>query len=109
MANEILKRDQNSVPVLAGITDDANQEIRMVRVDPATNRVLVSATGIGVNVETPTGTVNGSNVTFTVVNTPVAVIIDGITKFSGFGYTYAAGTITVDSDGPPVQYIRTFY
>lgn len=47
MANEILKRDQNSVPVLAGVTDNASQEIRMFRVDPTTGRLLVSATGVG--------------------------------------------------------------
>lgn len=46
MSNEILKRDQNSVPVLAGITDDASQEIRMLRVDPTSSRLLVSATGV---------------------------------------------------------------
>lgn len=45
MADEILKRDQNSAVVLGGITDDSNQYIRMLRVDPITNRLLVSATG----------------------------------------------------------------
>ncbi len=47
MADEILKRDQNRVTVLAGITNDASQEIKMLRVDPATGRLLASATGAG--------------------------------------------------------------
>ena len=47
MSSEIIKRDQNSVTVLSGITDDASQEIRMLRVDPTTNRLLISATGGG--------------------------------------------------------------
>jgi hypothetical protein len=48
MTSEISKRDQNSIPVLTGITDDANQEIRMLRVNPVTGRLLVSAVGAGV-------------------------------------------------------------
>jgi hypothetical protein len=43
--DEILKRDGNYVTVLGGVTDDANQLVRMLRVDPTTGRVLVSATG----------------------------------------------------------------
>lgn len=43
MANEDAKRDGNNVPVLLGITNDANLETRMLRVDPTTNRVLASA------------------------------------------------------------------
>lgn len=45
--DEVLKRDQNRVTVLAGVTDDANQNIQMLRVDPSTKRLLVSATGGG--------------------------------------------------------------
>lgn len=46
MAGEILKRDQNTITVLGGITDDSNQFITMLRVDPTTKRLLVSATGV---------------------------------------------------------------
>ncbi len=45
MADEILKRDQNSAVVLGGVTDDVSQNIRMLRVDPVTNRLLVSSSG----------------------------------------------------------------
>ncbi len=45
--DEILKRDQNHVTVLAGVTDDADQDIMMLRVDPTTKRLLVKATGGG--------------------------------------------------------------
>lgn len=44
--DEILKRDQNFVTVLGGITDNAAQNVVMLRVDPITKRLLVSATGI---------------------------------------------------------------
>lgn len=44
--DEVLKRDQNHITVLGGITDDSNQNIMMLRVDPATKRLLVSAIGV---------------------------------------------------------------
>ncbi len=47
MANEILKFDQNSIRVLAGVTDDADQDIMMLRVDPITKRLLVKSDGGG--------------------------------------------------------------
>lgn len=47
MANEILKRDQNHITVLAGVTNDADQDVTMLRVDPITKRLLVAATGGG--------------------------------------------------------------
>ncbi len=55
---------------------------------------------------TPTGTVDGVNVTFGVVSQPTSVISDGITYFEGVGYSYAALVITLDV--PPSQYIRYY-
>lgn len=65
-----------------------------------------NATG---NPEIPTGTVNGVNTSFTVLHTPKAVIIDGMYRVSGFGYTYSGGIITVDADNPPVFFIRSIF
>ena len=48
MADEIISRDSNRVPVLAGVTDDSAQEIRQLRIDPSTGRLLISATVDGV-------------------------------------------------------------
>lgn len=45
--DEIIKRDQNFVTVLAGVTDDADQDIKMLRVDPITKRLLIKADGTG--------------------------------------------------------------
>lgn len=47
MASEIILRDQNFIPVLAGVTDDINLEIRMLRVNPSNGRLLVSGDGGG--------------------------------------------------------------
>lgn len=51
--------------------------------------------GGGVNYETPTGLINDSNVTFTVLNTPKAVILNGSTYFQNDGYTLSGLTITM--------------
>lgn len=40
MTSEILERDQNHVHVGGAITNDANQEVTMLRVDPSTNYLL---------------------------------------------------------------------
>lgn len=44
MASEIISRDQNHVHVAAAITNDASQDITMLRVDPVTKYLLVSVT-----------------------------------------------------------------
>lgn len=56
MADEVLKRDDNRVVVLGGITDDANEFITMLRVDPTSKRLKVSATLTGII--SGTGTAN---------------------------------------------------
>jgi len=43
MAGENAKIDQNSRQALTAITDDVAQEIRNLRVNPITGRLLVSA------------------------------------------------------------------
>jgi hypothetical protein len=65
----------------------------------------VSATGGGV--ETPTGAVNGINTTFTVLNTPQFITLDGQTLYENNGYTLVALTITTDN--PPSYIIRSHY
>lgn len=60
--------------------------------------------GSGITVETPAGTVDGSNTAFTVTAEPKWVVSDGITYFDGLGYTYAALNITMDI--PPSYGIR---
>lgn len=84
MTSEIAKRDQNNVPVLTGVTDDASQEIRMFRVNPATNRLLVSGTGGG-------GSPGGSN---------TQVQFNDSGSFGGdAGFTYNKTTDTVNVAG----------
>jgi len=46
MANEILKRDQNFRTVAAGVTNDADLDVTMLRVDPITGYLLINVTNI---------------------------------------------------------------
>lgn len=76
MASEIISRDQNRVTVLAGITDDSNQEIRMARVDHTTGRLKVSGPGSGVGATGATGATGAQGATG-------AAGIDGATGATG--------------------------
>jgi len=97
MADEILKRDENSVVVLGAITDDANQEIRMVRVDPATNRILASTTGVGTGSVTSVSVTSANGFAGTVATattTPAITISTSITGIlKGNGTAISAVTI----------------
>jgi len=57
------------------------------------------ASGGGVNIETPTGDVDDSNLTFTVANEPKLLNINGAVYSVGIGLysSYLAGTITLSS------------
>lgn len=110
MAGTDAIRDQNRVTVALG-QDNSNASVTLpFLIDHVTGRVLVDASGGTGQVLTPTGTVNGSNATFTVpANTVItSIVVDGLERYAGFGYTYisASGTITVDPLAPPTEYIR---
>lgn len=69
---------------------------------------LTSAGGTGgYTVETPSGLVDSSNTTYTVSATPVYIVSDGGTFFSGKGYSIVGLTITMDT--PPSSFIRSFH
>lgn len=68
-----------------------------------------SSSGTGVTLETPSGTPNGVLTTFTVLNTPKFICVDGLNKFETLHYTYLAGTITITDGVPPNGYIISFY
>lgn len=45
MSSENLKRDQNHITVIGAVTNDAAQEVRMLRVDSITDELLVTGGG----------------------------------------------------------------
>lgn len=104
MGDEIITRDQNFVTVLAGITDDSNQYIKMLRVDPTTKRLLVSATGLpGGGTVTSVSVVTANGFAGSVANpgsTPAITLtttITGVLKGNGTAILQAtAGTDYVE-------------
>ena len=66
-----------------------------------------SSGGTGYTVETPSGTIDGTNVTFTVTAVPVYIISDGATYFANNGYTILGLTLTLTS--APLGFLRSFY
>ena len=95
MADEIISRDSNRVPVLAGVTDDSAQEIRQLRIDPSTGRLLISATVEGV------------------LNAPTSSTDNAIARFDGTGGTAVQNSgITIDDNNVmavPSQYYSAKY
>lgn len=69
--------------------------------------VSSTASGGGYTKETPTGTVNGANTTFTVTATPVYIVADGSTYFENAGYVISG--LEVEMTDAPTQFIRSFY
>ncbi len=77
--------------------------------DNTAKRVDITFAAGGTNIETPVGTVDGSNTIFTVSNEPTYILVDGVAKYVTEHYTYVAGTITIIDGAPPVQTIRSIY
>lgn len=103
-AHPLVVKDGNTV--IDKVTRVINFANNLSATRSADGVVTVNATagGGGVTVETPVGSVNASNATFTVSDVPQWVVADGITYFDGAGYSYGALSITMDV--APSQYIR---
>lgn len=114
MANENLLRDGNFVTVLGAITDDSAQEIRMLRVDPVTGRVLASITGAGTGSVTSVSVVSANGFAGTVATattTPAITLsttIIGLLQGNGTaisavtigtGLSFVAGTLSATASG----------
>ncbi len=120
MASIDAPRDQNFVTAALFEIEGSDREVMPGQIDQVTGRILVDVAGGGGSTlvqETPTGTVDGSNTTFATPNTPVFIVVDGMTRprvtdindINGNGFTYNAGTITVNPLVPPVSFIRDYY
>lgn len=119
--NETLSRDQNHVTVLGGVTDDSNLAITMLRVDPTTKRLLVSATGLpGGGTVNSVSVVSSNGFAGTVANpttTPAITLSTTITGLLqgngtsisavtiGSGLTFTGGTLSSTAGGGTVTSI----
>lgn len=77
----------------------------------ATGKIMISA---GIVSEVPSGTVNSSNVTFTLANTPtvsatVNFYVDGLTWIQGTDYTISGATITATTAPSTGQTVYVVY
>lgn len=111
MSDEILRRDQNFVTVLGGVTNDSDLDVKMLRVDPITKRLLVSASisgGFVSSINGLTGAVTlaqGTNITLTTVGNTITInadpiaIGDPVVSATTFNilYTNASGNLAQDS------------
>ena len=98
--DEVLKRDQNRVTVLAGVTDDSSELITMLRVDPITKRLLVSATSASMGTVTSVSVVSANGFAGTVATattTPAITISTTVTGvLKGNGTAISAATVGTD-------------
>ena len=94
MADEIISRDDNRNPVLAGITNDANEDIVQLRIDAISGRLLVSLPVSAAQTWTATG--NTDTVTDAAI-TATSVILIMWTGAVGSHYyiTPGAGSFTI--------------
>lgn len=119
MSSEVLKRDENHVPVIGLVTDDASQEIRMGRIDDTTKGLKVMLVGGvgGGNVVGPASSTDNAITRFdgtsgtSIQNSTVilddAGAITGITTINGFHPTYSGSDSIIDSTGGDFTKIST--
>ena len=90
--------DNNDKPTLTAVTDDSNQYIQRVLVDPASGRLLVSATGLGATLTLQTnGTNNGSQSLLNLVAGTNMTITDNGSGSITFASTGGSSGITVNT------------
>lgn len=98
--NGALPRDDNDVPVAGAVTDDATAAVVPWKVDPATGRLLISATVSGFGTVVRNELVSGSGTSWTLANTPdatgVALYANGqrLDPNNGTDYTLSGANIT---------------
>lgn len=93
MANEVLKKDDNTATVAGAVTDDSNQYIRMMRIDDSTKGLkvlLVGGVGAGTVTQVNTaGSVTGGPITGTGT---ITLVNDNATPGNSYYYgTNASG------------------
>lgn len=116
MPSEILKRDDDRTTVMGGVTDDSNQFIVQARMDPATNRLKVSAT-IGsltslFHVDTSISTNGQTAITSSATMNFVLYLSIGGQVWqpnTATGFTYTGNTVTLTSAIPAGEEIVLVY
>jgi hypothetical protein len=86
------------VVILACYTLDPSIFTVNMSTSPPTITAVINGTGNFSDSETPSGTINGSNVTFTLINQPLSgtlhLFLDGLRMKPSLDYTISGSTIT---------------
>ncbi len=96
--DEVAKRDENDVATLIAVTDDENQYITNLLVDPVTGRLLVSSSGGGSGSGTVTAIIAGTGL----AADPNPITTEGTIYLADTDVvpgTYLNANITVDQQG----------
>ena len=105
MANEILRRDEDRITVLGGVTDDSNNFITQLRLDPTTGRLKVSATiSIGAVFQPDSFVSTSGQTVFTATKTVAFTIflsINGLIQTPTTDYTVSGGVATLTNASYP--------
>ena len=90
MAREYMRRDDNYMPVIGGVTDDANLEVKQIRVDPTTLRLKVDS-----NSADGASAVGDGTVTITTAGTRVQLSATSVPCKKVFVQAHESNTGTV--------------
>lgn len=107
MSSEILRRDDDRVTVLGGVTDDSSQFVTQARIDASTGRLKVTASIANITTLFTTDTSISTNgqTTITSSKTMNYVLMLSIAgqvwqPNTGTGFTYSGTTVTLTSAIP---------
>lgn len=116
MASEILRRDEDRVTVIGGITDDSNQFVTQARIDATTGRLKVTASIANITTlfTADTSTSTNGQTTITSSKTMNFIIMLSIAgqvwqPNTGTGFTYTGTTVTLTSAIPAGEEIVLVY
>ena len=101
------KRDDNQVTTLLGVSNADGITPITLYADPTTHRLLVTYPYTEVYGETPSGTIGGGNVTFTLAHTPVTGTVclfhNGSRRNAGAGNDYTISGVQITFATAPVE------
>lgn len=96
--NGALKKDDNDLPVMGGTSSSDNATIVNSSFNPTTRRLLTDSAASSFGLLAATGTVDGSNTSFTFTSAPSVIVVDqgrSMQKTSSDGTSNWSGTTSV--------------
>ncbi len=104
MAQENAPRDANRIPTALFEISTEPGFVMPGQINEFTGRILVDASGgaSSSGTEIPSGTIDGSNVTFGTINPPGFITVGGVSYFPNDGFTFTgSGPYVLTLTDPP--------